>query len=78
MNQPAQGEIVDGLRAALRKADAEDLRFEARIERVLPRLNPRLLIHDVPTADTATFPWGYAGDAFNTTDFHHEVNDEVD
>ena len=35
-NQPAQGEIVDGVRDGLRKADAEDLRFEDRVERTPP------------------------------------------
>ena len=32
-NQPAQGETVDSVRDGLRKADAEDLRFENRVER---------------------------------------------
>ena len=35
-NQPAQGEIVDGVCDGLRKADAEDLRFEDRVERIPP------------------------------------------
>ena len=78
-NQPAQGEIVDGVRDGLRKADAEDLRFEGRVER-MPALieSERLPPHDVPSADTATVPGGDGGDAFDTTDFHQEVNDEID
>ena len=35
-NQPAQGESVGGARDGLRKADAEDLRFEDRVERTPP------------------------------------------
>ena len=30
------------------------------------------------TADMATVPGGDGGDAFDTTDFYHEVNDDID
>ena len=74
-----QGEIVDGVRDAPRKADAEDLRFEDRVERMPPPIeSERLPPRDVPIADTAIVPGGDGGDAFDTTDFHHEVNDEID
>ena len=78
-NQPAQGEIVDGVRDCLCKADSEDLRFEDRVERMPPPIgSEQLPPRDVPGADTATVPGGDGGDAFDTTDFHHEVNDEID
>ena len=35
-NQPAQGEIVDGVRGGLLKAGVGDARFEGRVERTLP------------------------------------------
>ena len=77
--QPAQGEMVDGVCDVLRKADAEDLRFEDRVERIpLPAASEQLPPRDVPSAGTATVPGGDGGDAFDTTDFHREVNDEID
>ena len=63
----------------MRKADAEDLRFEDRVERMPPPIESgRLPPHDVPSADTATVPGGDGGDAFDTTDFHHEFKDDID
>ena len=68
-NQPAQGEIVDGVRDGFRKADAEDLRFEDRVERVAPpRSNPRLFFR----VTCRVLIWlpsrgGDGGGAFDTT-----------
>ena len=43
-----------------------------------PIESERLPTRDVPSADTATVLRGDGGDAFDTTDLHHEVNDEID
>ena len=44
-NQPSQWEIIDGVRDGLRKAHAEDLRFEDRVERMPLRLNLNTCLH---------------------------------
>ena len=52
-NQPAQGEIVGSVHDGVRKADAEDLRFEDRVERTPPPIeSERVPPRDVPSADT--------------------------
>ena len=73
-----RGAIVDSVRDGLRKADAEDLRFEDRVDRIVPPIESEPVpSSDVPSADTATVPGGDGGDAFDTSDFHHKANDEV-
>ena len=58
-NQPAQGELFDGVRDVFRKADAEDRRFEDRVERVARTIESEPVpSRDVPGADTVTVSWG--------------------
>ena len=78
-HQLAQGEIAGVVRDGLRKADAEDLRFEDCVERGPPQIESEILRpRDAPIADAAAVPGGDGGDPFDAADFHRAVNDAVD
>ena len=73
-----RGEVVD----VLRKFDAEDLRFGHRVDRALSQQQfprPRLALPDGPLHfEVKSCPGGDRGDDFDASDFHREVNAEVD
>ena len=74
-HQSAQGEIVDGVCDALRKSDAEDLRFEDRVERVPSPIESEIahprnvaVSPDLLSGSWVFVPWGDGGDAFEPTE----------